>query len=77
MQCLVRQAPAWDAPGTLLPYAAANVALGLQMLVLFNGPSPGCTPSGGDDFLQAGEGAATHEQDVGGVDLQELQWCLP
>ena len=22
MQCLVRQAPAWGAPGTLLPYAA-------------------------------------------------------
>src|SRR6516165_4499674 len=32
----------------------------------------GRPPAGGNDLLQAGEGAATHEQDVGGVDLQEF-----
>jgi hypothetical protein len=29
-------------------------------------------PARGDDLLEPGEGAAAHEQDVGGVDLQEL-----
>ena len=32
----------------------------------------GCPAARRDDLLQAGEGAAAHEQDVGGVDLQEL-----
>src|SRR2546428_6009851 len=37
----------------------------------------GRAPAGGNDLLQAGEGAAAHEQDIGGVDLQEfLLWVL-
>src|SRR6516164_7424519 len=37
----------------------------------------GRPPASGNDLLQAGEGAAAHEQDVGSVDLQEfLLWVL-
>src|SRR5262249_16427785 len=32
----------------------------------------GRAPAGGNDLLQAGERAAAHEQDLGGVDFQEF-----